>query len=152
MRSREMATTQEQCLLVSLDPQCEGSLTGYIYIYYEILTSTTILFQRHDRYHKQFFHGISSVSGKMFSNPVQTRHMEQDDIEGLCHQCHEWIPISNHKRQNSMLWYRHAHKCHVYHKPKTQGQSSNRSSFSAGQPLPVLIDGSPQHMVPGGSG
>ncbi|KAK3838785.1 MAG: hypothetical protein JOS17DRAFT_675133, partial [Linnemannia elongata] len=61
-------------------------------------------------YHKQFFHGISSVSGKLFSNPIQTRQMEQDDIEGLCHQCNEWIPISNHKRQNSMLWYRHAHK------------------------------------------
>ncbi|KAF9920752.1 hypothetical protein FBU30_009306 [Linnemannia zychae] len=93
-------------------------------------------------YHKQFFHGISSVSGKLFSNPIQTRQMEQDDIEGLCHQCNEWIPISNHKRQNSMLWYRHAHKCHIYHKPKTQGQSSNRSSFSAGagQTLPVFTD------------
>ncbi|KAG0276367.1 hypothetical protein BGZ96_003337 [Linnemannia gamsii] len=93
-------------------------------------------------YHKQFFHGISSVSGKLFSNPIQTRQMEQDDIEGLCHQCNEWIPISNHKRQNSMLWYRHAHKCHIYHKPKTQGQSSNRSSFSAGagQTLPGFTD------------
>ncbi|KAG0308643.1 hypothetical protein BGZ99_001102, partial [Dissophora globulifera] len=94
-------------------------------------------------YHKQFFHGISSVSGKLFSNPVTTRQMEQDDIEGLCHQCNEWIPISNHKRQNSMLWYRHAHKCHIYHKPKTQGQSSNRSSFSAGQPLPGFPDMQP---------
>ncbi|KAF9090519.1 hypothetical protein BGX27_002227, partial [Mortierella sp. AM989] len=94
-------------------------------------------------YHKQFFHGISSVSGKMFSTPVQTRQMEQEDIEGLCHQCHEWIPISNHKRQNSMLWYRHAHKCHIYHKPKTQGQNSNRSSFSAGQPLPTFPEGHP---------
>ncbi|KAF9132367.1 hypothetical protein BGX30_012691 [Mortierella sp. GBA39] len=93
-------------------------------------------------YHKQFFHGISSVSGKLFSNPIQTRQMEQDDIEGLCHQCNEWIPISNHKRQNSMLWYRHAHKCHIYHKPKTQGQSSNRSSFSAGpgQPMAAFTD------------
>ncbi|KAF9275383.1 hypothetical protein BGZ68_010835 [Mortierella alpina] len=92
-------------------------------------------------YHKQFFHGISSVSGKLFANPIQTRQMEQDDIEGLCHQCNEWIPISNHKRQNSMLWYRHAHKCHIYHKPKIQGQGSARSSFSAGQPLPAFADG-----------
>ncbi|KAG9320542.1 hypothetical protein KVV02_002750 [Mortierella alpina] len=92
-------------------------------------------------YHKQFFHGISSVSGKLFANPIQTRQMEQDDIEGLCHQCNEWIPISNHKRQNSMLWYRHAHKCHIYHKPKIQGQGSARSSFSAGQPLPAYADG-----------
>ncbi|KAF8950704.1 hypothetical protein BGZ46_004373 [Entomortierella lignicola] len=94
-------------------------------------------------YHKQFFHGISSVSGKLFSSPMQTRQMEQEDVEGLCHQCNEWIPISNHKRQNSMLWYRHAHKCHIYHKPKTQGQSSNRSSFSAGQPLPTFSEGHP---------
>jgi len=94
------------------------------------------------RYHKQFFHGISSVSGKLFANPIKTRQMEQDDIEGLCHQCNEWIPISNHKRQNSMLWYRHAHKCHIYHKPKIQGQGSARSSFSAGQPLPTYADGS----------
>ncbi|KAF9964024.1 hypothetical protein BGZ70_007017, partial [Mortierella alpina] len=93
-------------------------------------------------YHKQFFHGISSVSGKLFANPIQTRQMEQDDIEGLCHQCNEWIPISNHKRQNSMLWYRHAHKCHIYHKPKIQGQGSARSSFSAGQPLSMYADGS----------
>ncbi|KAF8978112.1 hypothetical protein BGZ52_006383 [Haplosporangium bisporale] len=94
-------------------------------------------------YHKQFYHGISSVSGKLFSNPVQTRQMEQDDVEGLCHQCNEWIAISNHKRQNSMLWYRHAHKCHIYHKPKIQGQtSSNRSSFSAGAgtTLPTYVD------------
>ncbi|KAG0331127.1 hypothetical protein BG004_001806, partial [Podila humilis] len=94
-------------------------------------------------YHKQFFHGISSVSGKLFSNPAQTRMMEQEDVEGLCHQCNEWVPISNHKRQNSMLWYRHAHKCHIYHKPKIQGQTnSNRSSFSAGAgtTLPTYVD------------
>ncbi|KAG0075585.1 hypothetical protein BGZ93_004156, partial [Podila epicladia] len=44
---------------------------------------------------------------------------------------------------NSMLWYRHAHKCHIYHKPKIQGQtSSNRSSFSAGAgtTLPAYVD------------
>ncbi|KAI1298186.1 hypothetical protein EDD11_006868 [Mortierella claussenii] len=103
-------------------------------------------------YHKQFYHGISSVSGKLFSNPVQTRQMEQEDIEGLCHQCNEWIPISNHKRQNSMLWYRHAHKCHIYHKPKTQGQNSNRSSFSAGQPLPTFSDAPHPFTQSGGGG
>jgi len=72
-------------------------------------------------YHKQFFHGISSVSGKMFLEPVGSRVVDQDVTEGLCHQCNQWIPINNAKRKNSVLWYRHAHKCHVYHKPKSVG-------------------------------
>ncbi|KAI8338486.1 hypothetical protein BC941DRAFT_423036 [Chlamydoabsidia padenii] len=69
-------------------------------------------------YHKQFFHGISSVSGKEFLQPMDTRWVDQDIVEGLCHQCHQWVSVSNVKRKNSVLWYRHAHKCHVYHKPK----------------------------------
>ncbi|KAG2216321.1 hypothetical protein INT45_006518 [Circinella minor] len=69
-------------------------------------------------YHKQFFHGISSVSGKEFMQPLETRWVDQDLVEGLCHQCRLWVSVSNVKRKNSVLWYRHAHKCHVYHKPK----------------------------------
>ncbi|KAJ1897336.1 hypothetical protein LPJ81_004560 [Coemansia sp. IMI 209127] len=69
-------------------------------------------------YHKQFFHGISSVSGRPFVRPLQVRHYDADIIEGLCHQCHQWVHIANAKRRNSVLWFRHAHKCHVYHKPK----------------------------------
>ncbi|KAI9492010.1 hypothetical protein BDB00DRAFT_830727 [Zychaea mexicana] len=69
-------------------------------------------------YHKQFFHGISSVSGKEFMQPLETRWVDQDLVEGLCHQCRQWVSVSNVKRKNSVLWYRHAHKCHVYHKPK----------------------------------
>lgn len=78
-------------------------------------------------YHKQFFHGISSVSGKTFLNPMEQRVIEQDVVEGLCHQCQQWIPISNSKRKNSVLWYRHAHKCHIYHKPKNAGGSKKLS-------------------------
>ncbi|KAL0092476.1 hypothetical protein J3Q64DRAFT_1633591 [Phycomyces blakesleeanus] len=55
-------------------------------------------------YHKQFFHGISSVSGKEFMQPLETRWVDQDLVEGLCHQCHQWVSVSN---------------CHVYHKPKS---------------------------------
>ncbi|KAJ2497879.1 hypothetical protein GGH96_004757 [Coemansia sp. RSA 1972] len=71
-------------------------------------------------YHKQFLHGISSVSGRPFIRPVQVRHFDADIIEGLCHQCQQWVPIANSKRRNSVLWFRHAHKCHVYHKPKNE--------------------------------
>ncbi|KAI9299843.1 hypothetical protein BJ944DRAFT_189044 [Cunninghamella echinulata] len=70
-------------------------------------------------YHKQFYHGISSVSGKEFMQPLETRWVDQDIVEGLCHQCQQWVSVSNVKRKNSVLWYRHAHKCHVYHKPKS---------------------------------
>ena len=62
------------------------------------------------RYHKQFFHGISSVSGKEFMQPLETRWVDQDLVEGLCHQCRQWVSVSNVKRKNSVLWYRHAHK------------------------------------------
>ena len=62
------------------------------------------------RYHKQFFHGISSVSGRPFIQPVETRWVDQDLVEGLCHQCGQWVAVSNVKRKNSVLWYRHAHK------------------------------------------
>jgi hypothetical protein len=61
-------------------------------------------------YHKQFYHGISSVSGKAFQRPLEQRAGEHDVIEGLCHQCKQFVPICNSKRKNSVLWYRHAHK------------------------------------------
>ncbi|SAM01414.1 hypothetical protein [Absidia glauca] len=72
-------------------------------------------------YHKQFFHGISSVSGQPFTSPLEQRiNKETDLLEGLCHQCLQFVPICNTKRKNSVLWYRHAHKCHIYDKPKSK--------------------------------
>ncbi|CAG8622847.1 2801_t:CDS:2 [Funneliformis mosseae] len=70
-------------------------------------------------YHKQFFHGISSVSGKTFVSPIETRKFDDDCIEGLCHQCGQWVPIAATRKKNSMLWFRHAHKCHVHIRPKS---------------------------------
>ncbi|KAJ2078555.1 hypothetical protein H4R24_004394 [Coemansia sp. RSA 988] len=79
-------------------------------------------------YHKQFSHGISSISGRPFTRPLQVRHYDADIIEGLCHQCRQWMPIANAKRRNSVLWFRHAHKCHVYHKPKHDGEYGDLST------------------------
>ncbi|KAJ2745799.1 hypothetical protein GGI20_001854 [Coemansia sp. BCRC 34301] len=79
-------------------------------------------------YHKQFFHGISSVSGRPFVRPLQVRRFDADIVEGLCHQCRQWVPIANPKRRNSVLWFRHAHKCHVYHKPKHDSDADNDGS------------------------
>ncbi|KAL1922842.1 uncharacterized protein VTP21DRAFT_9218 [Calcarisporiella thermophila] len=70
-------------------------------------------------YHKQFYHGISSVSGQHFTEPLERRIVDGDIVEGYCHQCQQWIAIQNAKRRNSVLWYRHAHRCHVYSKPKS---------------------------------
>ncbi|KAG9296161.1 hypothetical protein G9A89_014753 [Geosiphon pyriformis] len=90
-------------------------------------------------YHKQFYHGISSVSGKFFVPPLNTRSASPNSsfgmfsnnstsnsnsnpsTEGLCHQCHQWVPLTSAKKKttaSSVLWFRHAHKCHVYIKPK----------------------------------
>ncbi|KAJ8662637.1 hypothetical protein O0I10_001600 [Lichtheimia ornata] len=71
-------------------------------------------------YHKQFFHGISSVTGARFRDPIE-RRVRKDMIEGLCHQCHQFVPMGRQGRkytryshqQPSVLWYRHAHKCHI---------------------------------------
>ncbi|RCH87308.1 hypothetical protein CU098_000542, partial [Rhizopus stolonifer] len=81
-------------------------------------------------YHKQFYHGISSISGHHFHEPLTQRQNENDVLEGLCHQCKEYVPISNTKRKNCVLWYRHAHKCHVYDRPKSRIGSSKRESIS----------------------
>lgn len=62
-------------------------------------------------YHKQFYHGISSVSGKHFAEPLEQRLNAEGVIEGLCHQCETYVPICNSKRRrNNILWYKHAHK------------------------------------------
>ncbi|KAI7847978.1 hypothetical protein BDC45DRAFT_451010 [Circinella umbellata] len=81
-------------------------------------------------YHKQFFHGISSVSGKRFMEPLKQRAGDHDVVEGLCHQCHQFVPICNAKRKTSVLWYRHAHKCHIYDKPKSTAVSKRNNSLS----------------------
>lgn len=65
-------------------------------------------------YHKQFFHGISSVTGRSFQGPIDHRRAEHDIIEGLCHQCKQYVAMCNAKRKNSVLWFRHAHKASTF--------------------------------------
>ncbi|KAI8809444.1 hypothetical protein BJ742DRAFT_676931, partial [Cladochytrium replicatum] len=74
-------------------------------------------------YHKQFYHGISSVSGTYFASPLETRLVyvstpttppttpaQQSNpnaptttilVEGLCHQCNAFVPLMNSKRRGS---------------------------------------------------
>jgi hypothetical protein len=43
--------------------------------------------------------------------PLEQRMGKGDMIEGLCHQCRRFVPACNGKKKNNyMLWYRHAHK------------------------------------------
>lgn len=90
-------------------------------------------------YHKQFYHGISSVSGKLFIKPIEQRMGKGDMIEGLCHQCHRYVPACNGKKKNNyMLWYRHAHKCHLYDKPKSTTKTNTRKlSVTSSSTSPV---------------
>ena len=66
-------------------------------------------------YHKQFYHGISSVTGRPFAEPLEQRVGPDGVLQGLCHQCICFVPICNgKKRRNSLLWYKHAHKVRYY--------------------------------------
>ncbi|KAJ1562821.1 hypothetical protein HK096_002149, partial [Nowakowskiella sp. JEL0078] len=157
-------------------------------------------------YHKQFYHGISSISGTHFAEPIDIRvvalttpqmssYMEDQTsptimVEGLCHFCCNWLPLMNPKKRFSsnsivktgfnpahqhlkdpsenqqsapapfvlppgigsvpdvvlqeindiinskgmvVLWFRHAHKCHVYHKPKSSALTENSTSDATSQ-------------------
>ncbi|KAL1920159.1 uncharacterized protein VTP21DRAFT_1305 [Calcarisporiella thermophila] len=77
-------------------------------------------------YHKQFYHGVSSVSKRPFTRPIEMRTLDGNVAEGLCHQCRRWIPIHNAKKRNDVLWYKHAHRCHVYMKPKSVGAAPRK--------------------------
>ncbi|KAI8898881.1 hypothetical protein BC833DRAFT_648325 [Globomyces pollinis-pini] len=68
-------------------------------------------------YHKQYTHGVSSVTGAYFQNPVDIRTVWYEDqvqsrseernitihimTEGKCHVCCEWIPLSKLKKRFS---------------------------------------------------
>ena len=67
------------------------------------------------RYHKQFVHGISSVTSLPFSNPTDTRLVWMSEVianrhcvflasEGFCSCCNEWIPLSKNRKRHSQTF------------------------------------------------
>ena len=67
----------------------------------------------------------------MFIPPIETRKFDAgNSTEGLCHQCNQWVPVATTKKKSPMLWFHHAHKCHVYVKPKSYLPSSKRRQIS----------------------
>lgn len=69
------------------------------------------------RYHKQFFHGVSSVTGTHFAAPISIRTVwvvsEKPNSrsgyvaylmnEGMCHSCKEWIPLFKNKKKFNFI-------------------------------------------------
>ncbi|KAJ3257913.1 hypothetical protein HK103_004204 [Boothiomyces macroporosus] len=80
-------------------------------------------------YHKQFTHGISSISCQPFTNPLEIRTVwcasgpgQSNDesqvavfllTEGLCHRCRNWEPLYRNKKRfaHSFISYDEAIKC-----------------------------------------
>ncbi|KAJ3275021.1 hypothetical protein HDV01_001527 [Terramyces sp. JEL0728] len=80
-------------------------------------------------YHKQFTHGISSISCQPFTNPIEIRtvwcssgpntNVDETQVavflltEGLCHRCHSWEPLYRNKKRfaHSFISYEEAIKC-----------------------------------------
>ena len=68
--------------------------------------------------------------------PLEQRMGKGDMIEGLCHQCHRFVSACNGKKKNNyMLWYRHAHKCHLYDKPKATSKNVRKLSNDTITPI-----------------
>jgi hypothetical protein len=68
--------------------------------------------------------------------PLEQRMGKGDMIEGLCHQCHRFVSACNGKKKNNyMLWYRHAHKCHLYDKPKAASKNVRKLSNDTITPI-----------------
>ena len=67
------------------------------------------------RYHKQFVHGISSVTSLPFSKPTDTRLVWMSEVianrhyvflasEGFCHCCSDWIPQAKNRKRHSQTF------------------------------------------------
>ncbi|GAA5822039.1 hypothetical protein JCM10212_003717 [Sporobolomyces blumeae] len=94
-------------------------------------------------YHRQFVHGVSSISGQRFVEPIETRcavdERGRSRLEGLCGTCADWTTYETYRFQptttttdstssaslesrsrssrlvaSRMLWYRHAFDCHPH--------------------------------------
>lgn len=86
-------------------------------------------------YHMNFQHGISSVTGTLYENPVDTRKtsywtkkskkqqgnqgsLQINYVQGFCDSCNKWVDITQENNTDAdgnlrlTNWYRHAHKCH----------------------------------------
>lgn len=91
MSAWKMATAQKQCFLVSSPDAFATNQRTPPPIRLTSLAD--------DRYHRQYTHGISSVSGQPFTTAVSFRQAENDgSTEALCHQCNEWVVYTSRKQ------------------------------------------------------
>ncbi|KAI9298615.1 hypothetical protein K502DRAFT_286148, partial [Neoconidiobolus thromboides FSU 785] len=65
-------------------------------------------------YHMNNIHGIAS-NGYGYKEPIKTRNQEIEILQGLCHQCYQWIDLNkypNKSKIENLLWKKHVQKCH----------------------------------------
>lgn len=79
------------------------------------------------RYHLNYQHGISSITGRRFSPPKEERiNSKTNRREALCHKCGKWIENQSPRDKEVLVpeiyWYKHAQKCH-----HTGGVGNNNS-------------------------
>ncbi|KAJ3547746.1 hypothetical protein NMY22_g1532 [Coprinellus aureogranulatus] len=76
-------------------------------------------------YHMQYYHGISSASGRPFSPPLafmtiprkKPAKTERKELRhGKCHKCNTWVPVEGIKdvecKVPEIYWWKHAASCH----------------------------------------
>ncbi|GAA5882988.1 hypothetical protein JCM16303_006778 [Sporobolomyces ruberrimus] len=113
-------------------------------------------------YHRQFVHGISSISGLPFSNPIETRCATNEKgvstLEGFCGTCSNWNTFETYRTPTTStpspssplvssraMWYRHAHACHEQVPiPKPSSTSTTTTTKTSG----LLLQTSRQTTTP----
>ncbi|KAI9145094.1 hypothetical protein BKA69DRAFT_1025276 [Paraphysoderma sedebokerense] len=68
-------------------------------------------------YHLNFFHGVSSSTGRPFDPPEKERiGPKSKQREGFCGKCKKWISIGSPRNAvvnvPEIYWWKHAQKCH----------------------------------------
>ncbi|KAJ7725929.1 hypothetical protein B0H16DRAFT_1735868 [Mycena metata] len=76
-------------------------------------------------HHMQHYHGISAITGRPLSPPVDLRVVARPAAkrpnraemqQGKCHKCHRWVAIQTTKdvdvKVPELIWWKHAVSCH----------------------------------------
>lgn len=99
-------------------------------------------------YHMNFTHGISAVTCKPYSRPIEYRRLKATypedngtsimEIEGLCSACEQWVMIAVRAWSarvepfdtlNHSSWFKHAQKCHMASSAKSRKKPKTSTSL-----------------------
>ncbi|KAJ2690170.1 hypothetical protein IWW39_000980 [Coemansia spiralis] len=70
-------------------------------------------------YHLNYFHGVSSLTGRPFPNPQATRMVPagsgRQRQQGQCHICYEWVDMESSRKARvnvpEIYWWKHIQAC-----------------------------------------